>query len=426
MNILMMTNTYSPHVGGVARSVEAFTDGYRRRGHRTLVVAPVFDDMAPSETDVIRIPAIQRFNGSDFSVVLPVSAMLRLALNEFEPDIVHSHHPFLIGSTALRIARMYELPLVFTHHTMYERYTHYVPGDSKPLKRFVIQLTTCYANLCDQVFAPSESVAELLRKRQVEAPIAVVPTGVDTQRFSEGDGVAFRKMMDIPTDAFVVGHLGRLALEKNLEFLSQGVIRFLKKNEKACFLLVGKGDAESLIHAQFEGEGLSKRLHSVGVLQYPMLVSAYQAMDVFAFCSLSETQGMVLAEAMAAGVPVVALDAPGVREIVRDHHNGRLLDEQNAVDFAEALNDMARLSVPQRQAYRRAALASAEEFSTERSVGKALAIYEGLISRAGLPWQRDDSAWKQLLGLIKGEWSLIKSYAEAAGGAFEDVDVDNR
>ena len=147
MRILMMTNTFTPHVGGVARSVESFTASYRKLGHHVLVVAPEFDNMPSEETDVVRIPAIQNFNGSDFSVVLPIPSNLRSAVEAFEPEIVHSHHPFLIGSTALRLARQYSLPIVFTHHTMYEKYTHYVPGDSKTLKRFVINLSTRYANL---------------------------------------------------------------------------------------------------------------------------------------------------------------------------------------------------------------------------------------------------------------------------------------
>ena len=116
MNIVMLTNTFTPHVGGVARSVEAFSAQYRTRGHRVLVVAPEFPDTPQDEVDVVRIPAIQNFNGSDFSVVLPVSGLLTEVLDEFQPEIIHSHHPYLLGVTALRVARYRNLPLVFTHH----------------------------------------------------------------------------------------------------------------------------------------------------------------------------------------------------------------------------------------------------------------------------------------------------------------------
>jgi glycosyltransferase involved in cell wall biosynthesis len=116
MRIVMMTNTYAPHVGGVARSVEAFAAEYRRRGHQVLVVCPEFENAPKQEPNVVRVPAIQRFNGSDFSVVLMTPRWLRTTVEAFAPDIIHSHHPFLLGATAVRLARMLDVPLVFTHH----------------------------------------------------------------------------------------------------------------------------------------------------------------------------------------------------------------------------------------------------------------------------------------------------------------------
>ncbi len=136
MTFSMCTNTFTPHVGGVARSVEQFTDQFRQRGHRILVVAPEFPDIPAKESGVLT--AVQHFNGSDFSVPVPIPGMLHAALDRFRPDIVHSHHPFLLGDTVLRISASRNIPVVFTHHTQYERYTHYVPGDSELLKRFAV------------------------------------------------------------------------------------------------------------------------------------------------------------------------------------------------------------------------------------------------------------------------------------------------
>lgn len=417
MNIVMLTNTYSPHVGGVARSVEAFTREFRRRGHRVMVVAPEFDNAPPGEIDVIRIPAIQNFNGSDFSVVLPVSGLLTETLDSFRPDIVHAHHPYLLGMTALRIARYRQLPLVFTHHTLYEQYTHYVPGDSPGLRRFVIELATRYANLCNQVFAPSESVAALLRERGVESPIAVVPTGVDVACFAGGDGRRFREQMRIPAGAFVVGHLGRLAPEKNLEFLAEAVARFLAGDENAHFLVVGKGPSEADMRRVVEAQGLQERLRVVGVLDYPQLADALAAMDVFAFSSRSETQGMVLTEAMSAGVPVVALDAPGAREVVQDGLNGRLLPEQSVDSFTEALRWVSRLPAPQRRALVGKARQTAQEFSMSSTAGKALACYESLLDIGYVDRSEQFEQWESVLCLIKAEWGIARGMAGAAGNA---------
>ncbi|MFH1741747.1 MAG: glycosyltransferase, partial [bacterium] len=247
MNIIMITNTYLPHVGGVANSVHQFTTAYREQGHRVLVIAPSFRDATDNETDVVRIPAIQNFNGSDFSVILPIPALLNEPLKKFKPDIVHSHHPFLLGDTAVRIASAKNLPLVFTYHTQYDQYTHYAPIDSPLLRDFIIELSTNYANLCDQVIAPSASIRSLLEKRGVTSPIEVIPTGVDVGRFKSGSKARFREKYGLREDDVVIGHVGRLAPEKNLGFLAQAVSQFLYESEQTHFIVVGQGPSESQI-----------------------------------------------------------------------------------------------------------------------------------------------------------------------------------
>ncbi|MGD8429665.1 MAG: glycosyltransferase [Ectothiorhodospiraceae bacterium] len=415
MKIVMMTNTYSPHVGGVARSVDSFTRAYRERGHEVLVVAPEFQGSPRKESGVVRIPAIQNFNGSDFSVVLPLPGYLESALDRFQPDIVHSHHPFLIGSTALRAASARGCPLVFTHHTMYEQYTHYVPGDSPALKRFVVQLSTSYANLCDHVFAPSESIAAVLRRRGVRTPVDVVPTGVVLDQFTRGDGAEFRRRIGIPGDAFVIGHVGRLAPEKNLAFMARSVARTLRERPDAHLLVVGSGPSEQEIRGVFAAEGVAERLHMPGKLVMPELADAYHAMDLFAFASLSETQGMVLAEAMAAGLPVVALDAPGAREVVVDGHNGVLLRNADETTFAEALTRVMDLGDAESRRWREAVAETAGAYSLERCVDKALRIYRSMTP--GEPMPEDEDTWHASLRRIKTEWELLRGVARAAGAA---------
>lgn len=423
MNILMLTNTYFPHVGGVAHSVQAFAEEYRRRGHRVLIVAPEFENRPADETDVIRMPAIQKFNGSDFSVRIPIPGWLTAALDDFQPHIVHAHHSFLIGDTALRIAAMRNLPLVFTHHTMYEQYTHYVPGDSSVLARFAIDLTTGYTNFCDAVVAPSESVAAILKQRGVTTPIEVVPTGVDVAKYAAGDGVAFRHEMGIPADAFVVGHVGRLAPEKNLEFLAIAVAAFLRRHPQAHFVVVGSGPSEDAISKRFAAPRIQGRLHMAGVCKGQRLADAYAAMDAFAFASHSETQGMVLTEAMAASLPVVAIDAPGVREVVVDEVNGRLLPSENVRSFAAALRWIERQSPDRRQSMQRAARQRAEEFSLANTADRALALYEKLVAGAARNKTPEDSHWEATLRLIEAEWQLWSNLAQAAGSTLDSSEI---
>lgn len=409
MNIVLLTNTFYPHVGGVARSVQAFRDEYLRRGHRVLVVAPEFPNTPEHEVVVVRIPAIQNFNASDFSVALPFYKGLTERLDDFRPDIIHSQHPFLLGMTAVRIARYRKLPLVFTHHTLYEQYTHYVPADSPILKRFVIELATRYANLADQVFAPSDSIRDLLIQRGVTTPILVVPTGVQVKNFAHGNGRDFRTKYEIPGDAFVVGHLGRLAPEKNLEFLAKSVAEFMKSHDRAFFLVIGAGPFEQSIQDIFSQAGLDDRLVLGGVLEHEQLADALNAMNVFAFSSKSETQGMVITEAMAAGVPVIALDAPGVREVVQDKRNGRLLKKETIKAFSGALQWMASRPQAQIQDLVQSARDTAEAFSMPRSAAKALACYESLMPGPSPEhsWP-EEKGWEQIMARIKTEWEIIK------------------
>jgi glycosyltransferase involved in cell wall biosynthesis len=417
----MFTNTYKPHVGGVARSVAFFAEDLRAREHQVMVTAPEFPDTDDAgETDVLRVPAIQEFNGSDFSVSLPAPLLVEKQMEAFTPDIVHSHHPFLMGDTALRVARSRGVPLVFTHHTLYEQYTHYVPLDSKAMKRFVINLATEYANHATRVIAPSESIARLIRERGVHRPVDVVPTGVDLDFFARGRGETVRRQHGIPVDAPVVGHLGRLAPEKNLDYLAQAMIAVLQERPDLHFLVVGQGPSREDILQRFEEKGLLDRLVLAGQLSGRALADAYRAMDLFVFASQSETQGMVLAEAMAAGKPVIALDASGAREVVDDNRNGRLLAaDADEATFAAAVAEL--FDRPERaRKWSAGAARTAREFSREACARRLLQVYQA----AGEDWAAEEggapqalSVYDDLLEKLKLEWNLITEKMAAAAEA---------
>jgi 1,2-diacylglycerol 3-alpha-glucosyltransferase len=418
MKICMMTNTYLPHVGGVARSVHTFSEVFRRRRHQVLVVAPNYpgDEALPErvEKNVVRLPAIQQFNGSDFSVRLPLTWMVDPKLQAFAPDIVHSHHPYLIGDSALRYAADKNAPVIFTHHTLYEEYTHYVPFDSPAMKQFVIELSTQYANLCDAVIAPSESIAQLIRERGVTTPIEIIPTCIEVKSFASGRRDKFREKHGFPENAFVVGHVSRLAPEKNLDYLARGLCEFLKRNNQALVLTVGDGPSAQMFSEIFEKENLADRLLMAGKKMGRDLYDAYAAMDVFAFASQTETQGLVVAEAMAAGLPVVALDASGVREVVHDGRNGFLLRaDASEADFAEALNNLATDDAL-RARFSAEAKQTATMFSCDEIADKALALYRRVLrktlrARTAL----EDDQFKSLLHRIEVEWTLVSEKAGA-------------
>ena len=428
MNICMFTNTYLPHVGGVARSVAFFTEDLRKMGHRVLVVAPTFPDSkkAPDEgKDLLRVPAIQNFNGSDFSVRIPLPFIIDEKIDEFQPEVIHSHHPFLLGDAAVRAAYRRKLPLVFTHHTLYEKYTHYVSSESDVMKRLAIHLSTEYANLCARVVAPSESIAALIKKRGVKVPIEVIPTGVDVGFFRSGNGGDFRRKHHIPEDAPVIGHLGRLAPEKNLEYLCKAVLKAIPGIPgEARFLVVGAGPSEKGMKKMFTEKGLADRLVLAGKQSGRDLADAYKAMDLFVFSSKSETQGMVLAEAMAAGIPVIALDASGAREVVTDRKNGRLLPEDAPPSsFAESVVAFFDKQDATDE-WRKAVHDTAKEFSRKTSAEKMLALYRSLreeqLRHEAMGKADVFDPWDELLRSFKTEWEILSEKANVIMHAVQE------
>jgi glycosyltransferase involved in cell wall biosynthesis len=266
-------------------------------------------------------------------------------------------------------------------------------------------MATDFANLCDRVIAPSQSVADVLAERGVSVPISVVPTGIDSGAFAAGDRARGRRRHGIPAEPFVVGHVGRLEPEKNLAFLTRAVSRFLAQQPAAHLLVVGDGASRSEIQAICDEAGVGERLHlSEGKLSGQELFDAYRAMDVMAFSSKSETQGMVLAEGMTAGMPVVALDAPGARDIVRDGENGRLLARENEEEFAAALDWVYQTGRHDEQV-RQGVARTAAEFSLDHTVEQLEGIYEEVRKNSIRNYQ-DGGVLQSVLQRIAEEYQI--------------------
>ncbi len=418
MKIMMISNTYLPIVGGLEKSIESFASKFREWGHEVLIVVPRLEESEPDAPGILRIPSLRHFRHPDFSLLLPVFTVLSQAVERFEPDVIHAHHPFLMGEMALRLCARYKKPLVFTYHILFEQYAHYVPLPPASGRKFLVELAAGFANLSTRVIAPSESVRGILRAEGVKRPIDVVPTGVDTAAFSansERGREAVRDRFLIPPGAFVFGYFGRLAPEKNLGFLARAAISFMRRNSGAHFFAAGKGPFEQEMDRLFNEAGMSGRYHFAGVLGGQALVDCYHALDAFAFASTSETQGMVLCEAMAAGVPVIALDGPGVREVVRDFHNGRLVMSGSARDFVSALDWCASLDRTVREGVADAARQTADEFSLNKCARRALGTYEAAIEVCGMEDEGRHEEWHSMMRRLGTEWKIISSIGRATG-----------
>ena len=380
MRVGLFTNNYLPFRGGVTTAVETLRRGLEAGGHRAWVFAPAFAGALTDTAHVHRYPSIPAPTYPGFSLPLPVSRRLYRIACDLDLDLVHAHHPFLLGPTARRLARRRRLPLVFTHHTRYEKYAHYVPVNQRLVSALAVRLSCRFADSADLVVAPSEQMAATLVARGVRAPVVVVPTGVPVDRFVPGDPRAARAALGWPDDGPICLYVGRLDREKSVDRVVRAFDLIAGAISDARLVLVGQGTHESALRRLAHASRAHRRIHFAGSRPHDQLPVVYQGADLFLFASETETQGLVLAEAHAAGLAAVAVRASGVDEVVRDGETG-LLTKGEPRELADAAIGLL-LDPERRRAMGRSARALAEsQFSAARQVEAFAAHYERLVAR---------------------------------------------
>jgi glycosyltransferase involved in cell wall biosynthesis len=324
-------------LGGVPTAVETIRRGLESLGHQVVVVAPRMAGATDSGPGVIRVPAIPAPTYPDFALPLPLGPSLTRRLLALDLDVFHAHHPFLLGVSARRLARASGRPLVFTYHTLYDRYAHYVPLPHGMVARRAIRWSAGFADTADLVLAPSDFVARRLRTQGVRRPIEVLPTGVDLEHFRPGGRAAAREALGLAADDRVLLYAGRLDREKNLSFLLDAVARV--HAPRIRLLIVGRGTQTAALRREAALRSMGERAEFRGGVTPDRLSTYYQAADLFVFASTTETQGLAVLEAMASGLPVVAVRASGVEEVVAEGVSGLLVPE-DAGAFAAAVSQI--------------------------------------------------------------------------------------
>lgn len=338
MKILMLSDVYFPRVNGVSTSIQTFRCELQRLGHEIWVVAPDYGQPTADEDRIVRVPSRSvLFDPEDRMMQLkPLSRQLaELRTQQF--DIVHIQTPFIAHYVGVRLARQWAVPCIETYHTFFEEYLfHYLPILPKRAWRAVArQLSRRQCNQLDGLVAPSQAMRTALVQYGVKTPIRVIPTGMPLDAFQEGDGAAFRAHHGIATGQPTLVFVGRVAFEKNIEFLLQ-VARTLQQTTHPDLVLIiaGEGPAETPLRRLGTDLGLEANLRFVRYLARGIdLSSCYQAGDAFVFASRTETQGLVLLEAMSLGVPVVSTAVMGTRDILAAEQ-GALIAEENVTAFA--------------------------------------------------------------------------------------------
>jgi len=335
LRIGFFSESYLPRVSGVTQSLTAFTDALRQMGHRVIVIAPRYRGYDDADPDVIRYPSIRR--GTDFPLAIPYSLSGSRRLRALSLDVIHTHSPFLMGALGARLARRLRIPLVFTYHTLYDEYVHYVPWIGPQLTRPIVRAYAArYANRCACVIAPSQMLADRLRTQGVRARIEIVPTPVaDPARDSSFHPSWVRPAFGVQGTRSLVLTVSRLGKEKSVDLVLEAFAR-LRRRHLADLLIVGAGPEEFKLRTKAAHLGIGAEVHFTGLLAHHQALECMAAADVLLCASQPETQGLVVMEAMAMGVPVVAVGAGGVADAIRSGETGFLVPPS-----AEALAERA-------------------------------------------------------------------------------------
>lgn len=341
MKIIHLTNNYHPYKGGVVSSIDSFVNAQQEMGHDVLIVTFAFSGSLNS-AHVKKISGIKFYYKSN-PMIIPynINYVLKKYIEDFKPDVIHLHSPFLICYVGLKLAKKLGIKTVFTHHSIYEEYLHYLPFGFDKIKKYCLdkRLKKVY-QLVDHVIAPGQFIATQIKQFQPKS-LSVLPTPL-LDVFSQSP------VFNICQVKIKLITVARLVPEKNIKYLID-VVSLLKIPYE--YLIIGTG----MLEQELKDYALAKnvKIKFTGAIPKELIAEHYRSNNLFIFASVTETQGLVIAEALAAGRPIVALKASGVEDAVIGGYNGYLVDDQQ--EFCSKIkllfNDNLLYSAMQQNAY---------------------------------------------------------------------------
>ena len=396
MRVALTSDSFLPYLSGVTVSVDALARGLGALGHEVLVVAPRPADRSKlvdvgssgPEPAYAWLPSYQLPAIAPAGYRMPWPTPTSEAWDRaraFRPDIVHAHSPFVTGLLARRLARAAGAPLTFTHHTRFYDYRHYLGPLAGPGAAATEAYLKSYWAGCAAIVAPSHDLADEIRSRLPGARrnrVHVIPTGIDVDAIRASVRIDPRSAAGWPSDALVVTSLGRLAPEKRPELVLDAFERVAREEPRARLLVIGGGPSEGMLRDRAEIPGLKDRVAFTGQVPRTEALARVAGGDLFVFVSRTETQGLVLAEALAAGLPAVAVDGPGVRDSIRDAIDGIVVGGEPESSLAERLAAavVGLLSDAERRAQMAVrARSDADRFAADRRVREVVAMYRSVL-----------------------------------------------
>jgi glycosyltransferase involved in cell wall biosynthesis len=383
VRILMLSDVYFPRVNGVSTSIQTFRRQLAALGHEVLLIVPAYGPQTEAEPGIVRLPARPvPFDPEDRLMGLKRARALAPALAERAFDLVHIQTPFVAHYAGVALSERLGVPRIETYHTFFEEYLyHYEPLVPKRwMQALARRFSRAQCNEVDAVVVPSRAMRTVLDHYGVRAPMEIIPTGIELERLATGDGAAFRHRHDIGAHRPTLVHVGRLAFEKNIDFLLRMLVHVRSRIPDVLLVIAGEGPSAGHLEALTQRLGLSGHVLFVGYLdRRGALLDCYRAGDAFVFASRTETQGLVLLEAMALGVPVVSTAVMGTVDILEPARGALIAQEQEA-DFADKVVQVLS-DAGLRERLSREAVANAQAWSAPLMAVRMAELYRHVVDR---------------------------------------------
>ena len=379
MRIGIFTNCYYPLVNGVVGAVSLLRKGFLEAGHEVFVFTPDFDHYQDPEAGIFRYPAIDLIHKVKYPIAIPFSPRIKRELKGLQLDMIHSHHPFVLGPVALRLAHRRNIPLVYTFHTQYEQYTHYVPLPANLVRWFATRQVRRFSQGASQVTTPAESARRILLEYGVTNSVQVIPNPIDLAKFFDSDGVAVREKYQLTQEKLLI-NIGRIAPEKNLGLLLNSFQYMLTRAPPHTLKLMIVGDGPELpnLIRMTTTLGIQDSVIFTGLIDPTVVPQYLAAADLFVMTSTTEVKPLAQLEALASGVPIVAVSAAGANDTIVHGENGLLVAE-NSQDFAEAVLSLV-FDQKRHQYFQDKARKTSSQYEYSTIAAEYLSLFEQLIT----------------------------------------------
>lgn len=379
MNIGIFTNNYLPNPYGVTGSIESFREIFEKQGHTVYIFAPFWKGYCDENHRVFRYPSLDIKIKFRFPLAIPYSWKMDKLIDSLDLDIIHSQHPNLLGTAAKKWARKKNIPLVFTWHTLYDQYTNFAPFLPRAFTaNWIIKKVVRYANSSDALIAPTQGVADKIKGWGVRRKINVIPTGVIEAQFENPDRKKIRDRYGIRDNEILLVLISRLTEEKNVEFLLRALVPVIKKHTNVKFLLGGEGYLAGKIKTMAKKSNIKDSVIFSGLVSREEVKNYLLAGDIFVHASKSETQGMILSEAMYMGLPIVAINATGANDLIENNVSG-LLVKDSLEEFSQGVKSLIDNSSLRKNLGKNAKRIAGEKYASKVCAGEMLIVYEKAI-----------------------------------------------